>query len=69
MTGLASMLSNYPKAEKDRAELPDSLSSDSILTEKWLRDAECMATWPWRGEALSQSSRRQLASLEIAATM
>ena len=36
MTGLASMLSNCPKAEKDRAERPDSLSSDLILTEKWL---------------------------------
>jgi hypothetical protein len=36
MTGLVSMLSNCSKAEKDRAELPDSLSSDLILPEKWL---------------------------------
>ena len=36
MTGLASMLSNCLKAEKARAELPDSLSSDLILPEKWL---------------------------------
>ena len=38
MTGLASMLSNCPKAEKDRAELPDSLSSDLILTRELAPD-------------------------------
>ena len=36
MTGLASILSNYPKAEKDWAKLPDSSSSDLMLTEEWL---------------------------------
>jgi hypothetical protein len=35
MTGLASMLSNCPKTEKDREELPDSFS-DLILSEELL---------------------------------
>ena len=46
MTGLASMLSNCPKPEKDREELPDS-SSVLILSEEWLlTSSSCCSSTP-----------------------